>query len=397
MFLVHKRLNIRYKIKKLLFQQKISAKTFTNGRNCNIIRTQKYYAIIAELNIYYIGEDCMRDLKSKLIIIAVIVSLTIIAMITSVYAANEKIEIITKDGEYIIYVNDYERTSFKFAFSTEELTAEQANLQLTFINSCQDVNGQQAAFLDNTMDIYNEETIFMYAKTLEGETILTAESIIKEQALSDETLAEIENITKRIPVETSNTTQTAEDIDGVAVTKTFGQIDIIPDDTNAIYYYELIKIDDTVSEDAKTLMEMLKNLPTILEESDVDSQMNTKISIMKQINEKYTKLINTAEWKKVSNMQVVQPLTTVDGDQYIALLKKDAEGGETIYDAQFLTSEREDSNKFEPIIEEREVKVSLPVTYDSILLFVILIVIVAIITIVLIRIKMLEKKENENK
>lgn len=339
----------------------------------------------------------MRDLKSKLIIIALIVSLTIIAMVTSVYATNEKIEIITKDGEYIIYVNDYERTSFKFAFSTEELTAEQANLQLTFINSCQDVNGQQAAFLDNTMDIYNEETIFMYAKTLEGETILTAESIIKEQALSDETLAEIENITKRIPVETSNTTQTAEDIDGVAVTKTFGQIDIIPDGTNAIYYYELIKIDDTVSEDAKTLMEMLKNLPTILEESDADSQMNTKISIMKQINEKYTKLINTAEWKKVSNMQVVQPLTTVDGDQYIALLKKDAEGGETIYDAQFLTSEREDSNKFEPIIEEREVKVSLPVTYDSILLFVILIVIVAIITVVLIRIKMLEKKENENK
>lgn len=339
----------------------------------------------------------MRNLKSKLIIIAVIVSLTIIAMITSVYAANEKIEIITKDGDYIIYINDYERTSFKFAFSTEELTAEQANLQLTFINSCEDTNGQQAAFLDDTMDIYNEETIFIYVKTLEGEEILTAESIIKEQALSGETLTEIENITKRIHVETSNTTQTAEDVNGVAVTKTFGQIDIIPDDTNATYYYELIKIDDTASEDAKILIEMLKKLPKIFEESDADSQMTTKISIMKQINEKYTKLIEEADWKKVSNMQIVQPLTTIDGDQYIALLKKNVEGEETIYDAQFLTSEREDSNKFEPIIEEREVKVKLPVTYDSIILFVILLAIVTIIAVVFIRIKMLEKKENENK
>lgn len=339
----------------------------------------------------------MKTSKLRLIIIAVVMILTMATMITSVKATNEKIEMITKDGEYIIYIKGYESTSFKFAFSKDELTEEEANTQLTFINSCKDANGQYAAYLNSSMDVYSEETIFIYAKTLEGTAIMTAEQLTKTEALTSETLQEIENLTKIIDVETENTTETSEDIDGVATTKSFGRIDIIPDGTDATYYYQLIKIDDTASEDAKTLMSMIKNLDTTLESAETVSQMCTKISTMKQINERYTNLKENAKWTPVSNMQIVQPLTTVEGDQYIVLLKKEVAGEETIYDAQFLTSEREDSNKFEPVIEEREVKVSLPVTYDSILLFVVLLVIVVIIAVVFIRIKMLEKKENENK
>lgn len=337
----------------------------------------------------------MKTLKPKLILIAVVMIFTIITMVTSVDAKNERIEMITKDGEYIIYINGYERTSFKFTFSNEKLTEEEANEQLNFMSSA-DSNGQKVAYLNDTMDVYSSTTIYFYAKTLEGTAILTAEPLDKSTALSSETLNQIENLTKNIAVETENTTQTIEDVDGVTTTKSFGQIDIVEEDTGAIYYYQIISLDGTESENAKTLMQIIKNLDATLDNADDSMKMCTKIATMKQINEKFMNLIDEAKWSKVSNMQIIQPLTTADKEQYIVLIQKEEkEKQEIVYDVQFLTSEREDSEKYEPEIEEREVKVSLPVTYDSIILFVILAVIIVILAFVFIRIKMLEKKENE--
>ncbi len=334
----------------------------------------------------------MKTFKARFIIVAIVMLVTIVTMMTSVKATNDKIKVIRKDGEYIIYVSDYESTSFKFAFSTEKLTAEEANEQLTFINSCEDSNGEYVAYLDETMEAYTANTVYIYAKTMEGEAIITALQLDKEDVLLYEDMQTIENLTNIIKVDTKNITSTEEDVDGVSVTKSYGQIDIT-DDESYTYYYQIIKLDESTADDnAEALITMLQTLNT----NYSSMNMYGKIVVATEIYNTYKSLIKSATWTKVSNMQIIQPLDTVNGDQYIVLLKK-VSGEETIYDAQFLTSTREDSNKYVPETELKTYQTSLPVTYDSILLFVILIAIILLVVVVYIRIKLLEKKENENK
>ena len=95
---------------------------------------------------------------------------------------------------------------------------------------------------------------------------------------------------------------------------------------------------------------------------------------------------------------IPQPLEAQRGDKYVVFLKKvDANGTETL-DAQFMTCEREEAEggieahteKREKIVEQTS---KLPITYDSIILFVILAVIILAIIFVIIRKKNISKNE----
>ena len=62
----------------------------------------------------------MINLKSKLIVLAIVLILGIIAIQMSVNASNENIQILEKaTGEYIIYIKDNLDTDFEFAFSND--------------------------------------------------------------------------------------------------------------------------------------------------------------------------------------------------------------------------------------------------------------------------------------
>ena len=96
--------------------------------------------------------------------------------------------------------------------------------------------------------------------------------------------------------------------------------------------------------------------------------------------------------------RIQQPEESVEGDQYVVLLKKVskiARSEETTYDVQFLTAH----DNYEPNVVIEEVIVQetakLPITYDSIALFVILGVIVILVIAVFMRIRNLSKKDEE--
>ena len=62
----------------------------------------------------------MTNLKSKLIVLAIVFILGIIAIQMSVNASNENIQILEKTtGDYIIYIKDNLDTDFEFAFSND--------------------------------------------------------------------------------------------------------------------------------------------------------------------------------------------------------------------------------------------------------------------------------------
>ena len=97
-------------------------------------------------------------------------------------------------------------------------------------------------------------------------------------------------------------------------------------------------------------------------------------------------------------MTVMQPNDAQKGEQYVVYLKKlDEDGNETI-DVKLMTSYREDEEEKIPgKTETRVVKetAKLPITGDSIILFVVLAAIVIIAIIVFIRMKKLQNKENK--
>ena len=109
--------------------------------------------------------------------------------------------------------------------------------------------------------------------------------------------------------------------------------------------------------------------------------------------ENYSKLVEEAEWQEVENMIINQPEESVKGDKYVLLLRK-VDGNEETIDAQFLTA----YDDYEPnVITEQVVKeetAKLPITSDSIVLFVVLGIVVIALVVIFIRIKVLSKKEN---
>ena len=127
--------------------------------------------------------------------------------------------------------------------------------------------------------------------------------------------------------------------------------------------------------------------------------MYQKVQENEQFYSLYSKLINEANWQEVENMEVKQPESTEQsngvGDKYIVFLKKVDSNQETTVDAQFLTA----YDDYKPnVVKEQKVTqetTKLPITYDSIALFVILVVVVIALVVVFIRMKKLNKNEKK--
>ena len=328
--------------------------------------------------------------KFELKLTGVVIALIIIALLipTKVLGANEEQQIVKTEQDYIIYVKDLAKTEFDFAISDKDNATE---MELNYINSVEDEEGNQVAFVTQTK--YNNELStnahnYLYIKTTEGVEI---KEINFDDAFDKAKMEEVETTTKRMETEVvTDIIEKDEEVEGVKVKVTVGGLKIIDTD-QATYYYASTKLP---AEKYTELMELAEQINSSYNEMD----MYERIKTAKQFYNLYNELKGLQNWLEVENMTIMQPNDAQKGEQYVVYLKKlDEDGNETI-DVKLMTSYREDEEEKIPgKTETRVVKetAKLPITGDSIILFVVLAAIVIIAIIVFIRMKKLQNKENK--
>lgn len=350
----------------------------------------------------------MSKIKTKLLFAATIVLLAFIIPIM-VSATNEDISIVATTNseakqEYTIYIKGISTQNFKYAFTNNE-NANPEGMDLNFINSKPDLGvGNQAAFLN--VATYEElskdsKPIYMWAKTKDEDGkenfILKNVKLNLEEALTKEKLEEVETITKKINVEIAErqedtTTVRNEKVDGVDEVANVGYIKINDNDKNAKYYFEMVKLPN------KDEYNQLNTLINQLNNEYEGKNMYEKVQTAIEFNKTFETVTAEAKWEEVKDLTIKQSENSKAGEQYIVLLKKVAKvNGKEVetFDAQFLTAdEAEKENvEIEKVVTKETTK--LPITYDSIALFVVLGIIILLVIVVFMRMKKLNKQNEE--
>lgn len=338
--------------------------------------------------------------KKLFIILAVFLMILLVPIIG--YANNDNMSIVKSLGEdgkqeYIIYIKDYTQKNFKYALSND---ADPEEMDLIYINSIADLGKNSIAFIDaETYENLKSKTIYIWAKDENENLILKGEKLDLENSLTKENLDLVEKTTKKISVEIADSKEKSteiknEDVEGVKETTSVGTLKITDKDANkSSYYYEIVKTTD--SAEYTKLTELAEKI------NDEYGNMNIfeKIQIAKEFDDLYSKLISEAKWEEVQNLKVEQPESVEQsngiGDRYLVFLKKVNQDGNITTDVQFL----QEYYDYQPNVEKEKVvtqeTTKLPITYDSIMLIVILAVVVIAIAIIFVRMKKLEKKDEQ--
>lgn len=340
----------------------------------------------------------MNRITAKLLsVLAIFLFIAVLPI--AVLATNEDVSLVrTTDNEekteYIIYIKDYSNQNFKYAFTTN---ANPQEMDLSYINSISDLGKNQTAFLDAaTYEELSKEssTIYIWAKDEQENLILKGIQLDLTKSLTKEDIEISETLTKRIQVEIADseedtTTIRNENVAGVKETVAVGYVKIV-DDEKAKYYYERTKLPN--SKEYNQLMTLAEQIRDEYDAMD----MYAKIQFGAEFNELYSKVISEAKWQKLEGTMIKQPEESVAGDKFIVLLKKVDNKGETTKDVQFLTAFDADKQNVvkEEVVTQETTK--LPITYDSIALFIVLGVIVLLLTLVFIRMKMLNQKNGKH-
>lgn len=323
------------------------------------------------------------------IIFSIIIMVAMITIGSNVLAVNEDYTVLKKTNEeYIIYLKSSLNKEFEFAYTNKILENDE---ELDYIKSAKDSKeGATIAYVDeNSYKKYfeNDENTYMWAKV--GEKYLAKGLKIElSNAITEDTVKFVENTTKRIAVNTENKDLEVIEKDGIKYTTTTGKIEI-KDNSNLPYYY--VMTDITKSEESAKLMNLAEKISKMDSESTVEKLDNSK-----EFYDLYTKLLANIDnkfWIKSENMQISQPKESKTGDKYVVWIKQ-GESEEAIYDVQFMTCYQEEDRQY--IKEDKVIKETskLPITYDSMALFVILGVAVALFIVVLV-IRNNSKKEEK--
>lgn len=332
----------------------------------------------------------MKKIPMKLMVVGII-ALIFFAIIQKPVKANETGNIILKksEKEFLIYYENVCNEEFEFAFSLTNNDSEEQNLKYT--KSAKDQLSEDSlnvAYINEI--IYDEffkerEEAYIWIRNNNDEVIVKAQKVNLKNYLSEEMVEAVNLTTKRIQIDSTKKNEKNEIINGVDTTVTTGKI-VITDDKDSEYYYQMYKVTDENSDLAK-----LFNLADKIN-NGISGTYN-QIKATKDFFDLYTKLKPENEdsaWKKVENMEIMQPQDSQNNDKYIVWLKQ--ENGDTItIDSKFLISTRAYDEKWVPeqIVVKETVK--LPVTYDSIALFIVLGLILVGIAILII----LRKKSNK--
>lgn len=334
----------------------------------------------------------MKKSTKKLVAFSILVLMLLSIFSLPVKAVtNEKIVLKKADKEFLIYYKDICNEEFEFAFSANKDEKEE---NLNFTKSAKDqltTDTLNVAYVDEALyDTYfvtNEA--YIWVRNNNDEIVVSADLVNLADALDEQMIELVNNTTKRIDVDTTQTHETQEVVDGVDTTITTGKV-VIEGKDEAEYSYQLTRLTDSTVE-ANKLFDLAEAL-----KEEIDNTYEN-LSLTKTFYELYNKLMPTdATWTEVENLEILQPENTVQGDKYIVYLKEETVEG-TVVDAKFLTCEY----KAEEGIEEKEETITetvkLPVTFDSgSILFVILgIIVLALVIFAIIRIKANKKDEKK--
>ena len=303
----------------------------------------------------------------------------------------EKVVLKKADKEFLIYYKDICNDEFEFAFSldksqpTDDLFTRSAKDQA-------DEGALDVAYIDATLyDTYfaTNKAAYIWLKDNNDQMVVSADLVDLTDALNDEMIELVNNTTKRIDVDTTQTHETHEMVDGVDTTVTTGKV-VVDEKGGAKYSYTLTRLTDTTTKANK-----LFDLAEALKEDISDTYTN--LSLSKQFYDLYMELMPTdSEWTEVENSEILQPDNTVEGDKYIVYLKEETADSTTV-DAKFLTCVYKADEGVDQKEETITETVKLPVTFDSgTILFIILgIIVLALVIFAIIRVKANKKDENK--
>ena len=335
----------------------------------------------------------MKSFKAKLTgAIVLFIILMLVPMIVLAVTNEENIQIISNtdeqgDTEYIVYIQELMQTNFASAVSNSASTPEQ---DLDFVTA-RDGEGNYVAQID--ANAVTGDTTYLYVK-YDGQESTEVLELDLSKALDKTDMEYVENTTKRISTETvEKLEEINEEINGVQTTLTVGGLRITDTD-NATYEYQLTKVTDN------TPYSRLVELADELNSENYDQKdMYSKIQLTSEFYTLYNQLMEGATWTAVTDNEIRQPSDAIEGDQYVVLIRKTAEDGTTVTtDAKLMVSQINPYKEVEP--EKQETKTvqetaKLPITGDSIILFVALAMIVIALIIVFARMKKLNKKEDK--
>lgn len=315
----------------------------------------------------------MKNFKAKLTGTIVLFMIIMLVPMIVLAVTNENVQIISNtdeqgNKEYIIYIQELMQTNFASAVSNSATTPEQ---DLIFVTA-RDGEGNYVAQIN--ANAVTGETTYLYVKyNQEGQEMTDVLELDLSKTLDKEDMEYVENTTKRIGTETiSDLIEIDEEINGVQTTLTVGGL-VITDTDNATYEYELTKVVDGTS--YNRLMELADELNS---ENYDQKDIYSKIQLTSEFYNLYNQLIATAQWADVTLnedgiYEIRQPEDAITGDEYVVLIRKTAEDGTVTTDAKLMVSEITPYEEVEPAREE-QVAVQrtsrLPITGDSIILFV---------------------------
>ena len=302
----------------------------------------------------------------------------------------EKVVLKKADKEFLIYYKDICNDEFEFAFSldksqpTDDLFTRSAKDQA-------DEGALDVAYIDATLyDTYFvTNKAYIWIRDNNDQMVVSADLVDLTDALNDGMIELVNNTTKRIDVDTTQTHETHEIVDGVDTTITTGKV-VVDEKSGAKYSYTLTRLTDTTTKANK-----LFDLAEALKEDISDTYTN--LSLSKQFYDLYMDLMPTdSEWTEVENSEILQPDNTVEGDKYIVYLKEETADSITV-DAKFLTCVYKADEGVDQKEETITETVKLPVTFDSgTILFIILgIIVLALVIFAIIRVKANKKDENK--
>ena len=302
----------------------------------------------------------------------------------------EKVVLKKANKEFLIYYKDICNDEFEFAFSldksqpTDDLFTRSAKDQA-------DEGALDVAYIDATLyDTYfATNKAYIWIRDNNDQMVVSADLVDLTDALNDGMIELVNNTTKRIDVDTTQTHETHEIVDGVDTTITTGKV-VVDEKSGAKYSYTLTRLTDTTTKANK-----LFDLAEALKEDISDTYTN--LSLSKQFYDLYMELMPTnSEWTEVENSEILQPDNTVEGDKYIVYLKEETADSTTV-DAKFLTCVYKADEGVDQKEETITETVKLPVTFDSgTILFIILgIIVLALVIFAIIRVKANKKDENK--
>ena len=165
----------------------------------------------------------METFKSKKVMLVFLLVLLIMLLPTRIFAATQSVAIVKVENDYSIYIDGLENKDFKFTF-TNQNPEDETSFESQLIPKWEDNNGVNIACLEEGTSLNLNEPVFMIVKV--GEKLSVTELDL-DKAISKTDMAGVEAITTIIDVDTTQTTTTSDNENGVVTTQTVGQVNII--------------------------------------------------------------------------------------------------------------------------------------------------------------------------